>query len=421
MFDLIIKKITSSKLINKSLWHLLGTLISKAAVFITSILAVRLLGPENFGRIGIIQQTTAMLITFSVMGLSQTAILFVGNSSNKSLSDQIFVSKKIFRIGLLTSLIMFALYLVLVDFIAYEVFGDGELKSLLQLCSLVLVGSTLNQVQFGVMSGLGLFNKMALTNISTGLLSVPLTYYLMVEQGIQGFVLALIINCWITFILNRFFINKNFRPLKVLGTKFINEPSYYSIMKYASSNVIGAILFTGSTWFALSVLSRRGGLEEVGVFNASMQIFSILYLLPSILSQVLMSVTAQSGINSNSLRKIILTIFMLVSFSSFLLSYFNTEILSIYSKDFIKYSLALTWILATVPVASIVNILDHYSNGLGLVKVRIVSHLTFALFYSVLALINVNNPIDLALALFFAYLARFLILYCFLSIRLRLI
>lgn len=409
--------ILSSPLFKGFSWNLAGNLVSKGAIFITSLLAANLLGAENFGRIGIIQQTTGMMITFSVMGLSQTAILFVGRSLTSPNSFKKVVISRVMRIGIVTASLFCLVYLLLVDYIALKVFDDSSLTYLLLICSLVLLGNSINQIQFGILSGLGKFNKIAFTNISIGVFSVPVTYFLMKKLGVEGFVWALVANSWLTFSFNKFFINKEVRAAEKKEEP--SAPSYRSLISYAGSNVIGAILFTTSCWFALGVLTRKAGLIDVAAFNASMQIFSILYLVPSILAQVLMSITSQEGFHSKKLRNIVIVTFISISGISIVSSLLSSQILSLYSYELKAYSSVLNWILAIVVIASVINLLDHYANGLGLVKVRIASHIVFASCYIALTIVFVEDAVSLVTMMFAAYCCRVLTLYYLLHNRLR--
>ncbi len=409
--------LSTSNLVKGFSWNLGGSLVSKGAVFITSILAANLLGVNDFGRIGIVQQTTGMMIVFSVMGLSQTAILFVGRSLHSSVMSQKAVVNRIINIGMISIVFTCGVYLILVEYIATEIFGDSGLSYLLALCSLVLAGNTINQIQFGILSGLGKFNNIALTNIFVGIFSVPITYVLMVWLGVEGFVWALISNSVLTLIINRIFIFKILASSKKIGS--VSIPSYRTLLVYSSSNVVGAGMFSIASWLALGVLTRKAGLVEVAAFNASMQVFAILYIVPSMLAQVIMSTVSRKGLDKRALKFIVLLVLIFVSISSIFFSLFSVQILSVYSDDLSNYSIVLNWVLVVVVIASIVNILDHYANGLGLIKVRILSLTVFSFFYFGLAVFLVESAADLAGVLLSAYVLRVAVLYSLLHRRLR--
>lgn len=418
-------KIFTSRWLSSFSWNLFGNVISKGAVFLTSLLAANLLGAENFGRIGVIQQTTGMMITLSVMGLSQTAILFVGRNLSSSVELKRVIISKIMKVSIVATAIILSIYMLLVDYISLVIFEDINITYLLELCAFVLVGNTINQVQFGILSGLGKFKNIAITNITVGLLSVPITYMLMKEIGVAGFVWALILNSFLTLLMNKFFIYQYLNAGLVKVKKKIesnNELSiitYRSIITYASSNLVGAILFTVSSWLALGVLTRRAGLLDVSAFNASMQFFSIIYLVPLVLAQVLMSLTSQGSIKNKELNKIVMSLFFIVGIISFIISFFSPELLSLYSYEIKTYSTVLHWVLAIVVIASVINVLDHYANGLGLIKVRVLSQIVFSFSYFIITVSIVESAADLALSMFVAYIFRFLMLYYLLHTRLK--
>lgn len=410
---MIINRASSSHLLKSFSWNLAGNLFSKGAVFITSLLAANLLGAEDFGRIGIIQQTTAMMITFSVMGLAQTAILFVGRNLGSSILLMRITVNRVIRIGWITTIVTCLIYLLLSNYIASAIFEDPSLEYLLKICTLVLITSSINQIQFGVLSGFGRFDRIAFTNIFIGFISLPITYLLMQKLGLEGFIIALAANSWLTFLFNKFFIYKELQKEHIITKNELTAPSYKALISYATSNLIGAVLFTASSWFALGVLTRKAGLIDVAALNASMQVFSIISLAPAMLAQVLMSITSKNLLSGTRLKNIIMITFFLMVLTSLFFSIFSSEILYLYNAELKGYTAVLNYALVTVIIASIINLLDHYANGLGLVKVRIISHFVFAIFYVTLTINWVDSALSLMIAMLVAYCCRFVAL-CFL-------
>ena len=167
-----------------------------------------MLGIEHFGRLGIIQQTTAIFVVFSVLGLSITSLRFVA----KNIGEGKFVVEETIRkvkvIGISLSICMGIMFFSFSEYIADEVFNSSDISGLLKISSLVLVFNSLNQIQFGILSGLGQFKIIARTNVITSLLNIPLTFLLVVYFGLEGVVWSLVLNgVWI-YLFNHISIGK---------------------------------------------------------------------------------------------------------------------------------------------------------------------------------------------------------------------
>lgn len=409
----------SKVLASSFFWNLTGNLFSKGALFVSSIIAARILGPEDFGKVSIIQQTIAMFLIFSVMGVSVTAIKYVAENKLDFIVLKDLI-KKIYLIILFSSFLLSVFLFFLSDILSHFLVKDSSLSFILKFCSIILFINAINQVQFGILSGLSSFYSVAKSNIYGGLSSILLSYIFIVIWGLNGYILSVIVSCFIIFIFNFYFIFSHVRNMRKIESKEKNTKVYFKdLLNYSWPNLVSGIAFSISSWIVLTLVSRSLGLFEVGLYNSINQVVGILYLIPTMFAQVLMSFTASSNYSKDEiLNRGFLFIALFSCISSIPVFLFPDYILSIYSSSFSSSGALLALSIPYFFMLSFYTQLNHYLLGLGKVIYSLISVLLYSSILVFLSFILIEKGV-LGVVIAKSVAVFFQMCFCFYFVKLR--
>jgi O-antigen/teichoic acid export membrane protein len=135
-------------------------LISFFCGFITSILIARGLGPEGFGKYGLLMSVPISIGQLSDMGIGQTSIRFGSKAHSLNEEDLKFsVFRWAFRIRFLISIILLILFFLLSHLISFNFWHTDESFNYLFKISLILLITN-------VLSSIPIFYFQAITNFS---------------------------------------------------------------------------------------------------------------------------------------------------------------------------------------------------------------------------------------------------------------
>ncbi len=280
-------KITQSPLLMDSFWAVFGNILGKGFSFAAGIAVARYLGKAGFGEYGLITSTLLSASIFSTFGLGYTATKYIADykSNNQALvGDVIFYSR---RITLIVSGILAFLLFVFSDYLAGNIFNDNHLSAEFKLVSIWVVFNALTTTQIGVLAGFGLFKEMvrvnAVVGIFTFLFSVTFTYFF----GIRGALLALLINQVLNWYLNNRLVERERRkyPIIEFRSKLIKNELFNFSLPIAFQEALYAI----STWLISWSIVKFSNVGELGMYQVSMQISSLILFVPGILRNVFLA------------------------------------------------------------------------------------------------------------------------------------
>lgn len=370
-------------------WNVLGNAISRGSTFVVSVIAARALGIDDFGRIGLLQQTLAIFVMFGVTGLSVTSIKYLANTKHAGRKAAGRIWKRILHVSVFLSVAIGFLLYFSAGQVSLLLTQGLELKATLEVSALVVSVSAINQVQFGSLSGLGQFRRLAVSNIISGLVNIPVAFILMVQFGLIGFVCALLTCGAILLVINNYFIWKSISELE--GNLVVSDVPVKDLLLFSLPNFFSGIIFSMSAWLVLVILSRNAGLLDVAVYNAANQIFGILYILPTLLAQVAMSLSAARDKDKQLILKnsvVAVAIFTVLTGVPVFL--FSSELMAMYGSAFSENGLVLAVMVPALVLLSINNQFDHYALGQGWVKENLYLTFFYSVIFVVLALVLVG-------------------------------
>ena len=261
------------RLAKGAFWSLAGSLISRGLGLISAIIVGRMLGKDDYGALGIIQNTIGMFGALAGFGMGLTANKHVAEFKR---TDPARAGRIIGTASLLawvsSGVMALALFLA-APWLAAHTLAAPRLAGLLQAGALLLLLGGVNGAQTGALSGFESFKEIARINLIAGLLSFPLMLLGVWQWGLAGVVWALIIvqlaNCLLCYRAMRNEAARFQIPIR-LGSTPVDRRLFWS---FSLPAVLVGVLNSVAAWGASAlVVNQIGGYGDMGIYNAALRV-----------------------------------------------------------------------------------------------------------------------------------------------------
>ncbi len=233
-----------------------------------------LLGPAGMGISGLLTSTTNFIGTITNFGLNTSAIKNIAAANttgdDKRISEVASVLRRLVWItGILGTLVT----LVLSPLLSELTFGNRDYTIAFMWISITLLLTQISNGQLVVLQGMRKLQFLAKANLAgttaSLFISVPLYYV----WGIDGIVPALILSSVGTLLFSWFFASKLGIPsIKVNKSLLYSEGGDMIRMGFILS--VNSLVAVGTSYIVRIFVSRIGGIEQVGLYNAGFTIIN---------------------------------------------------------------------------------------------------------------------------------------------------
>lgn len=335
-------------------WSMAGSVISRGLMLCATILVARILGKTSYGELGMIQSTVGMFGVFAGFGLGLTATKHVAEfrRSDPQRAGRIIGLSGLFAI--LTGGLMALGLFIFAPWLAANTINAPHLAGVLRIGALILFINALNGAQTGALSGFEAFRTIALVNLFIGLISFPLLVAGAYFGGLTGAVWALAINLGFNWLINHLALRQEARRYGVPFTLNGCTNEWPILWKFSLPAAISSAMVGPVNWICNAMLvNQPAGYDEMGIYNAANQWFSMMMFLPGMLGGVVLPVLSdQFGQNKTveSKRTIALTLKANLLFLGpliLLTSILSPYIMALYGDGFIQGWPTLVLVLLT--------------------------------------------------------------------------
>lgn len=267
---------TGRRMAKGAIWTLSGSIVNRGLGLLGTILVARLLGAEQFGVAGVIQQLVSTVGGFIGLG--------IGGATTQFLAAALVSDRK--RAGRVLGVSFgWAWGSAFVGSLGIVIFSDritGHLihgvasELIISLSCWLLAASLLAQSQTGALMGFEKFSSIAFGNAISGLLSIPAQYVLVRILGIPGFIAGVALGETIRWLVGSY----NLRiVMRANGVHFeqgrVSE--FREMLCYAIPNTFSGAMVGSATFFCSLIIGKTGaGFGDVGIYNAAQQFRMIL-------------------------------------------------------------------------------------------------------------------------------------------------
>lgn len=239
----------------------------------SKVIAV-LLGPSGMGIAALFLSATNFISILTSFGLGTSAVKDVAaanRTKNEIRIAQIIIVFR--RLVWFTGLLGAITTLVFASWLSEISFGNKDFTIAFSWLSCTLLLNQLTRGQNVLLQGLRKLQYLAKANIIGALfgfiISLPIYYYL----RINGIVLAIILSSFITYVVALYFSKK-------LSVRKINVAWHETIlvgkgmMKMGFMLSLGGLMTAGGSFIVRVFISKEGGIDDVGLYNAGLAIIT---------------------------------------------------------------------------------------------------------------------------------------------------
>ncbi|WP_316632900.1 oligosaccharide flippase family protein [uncultured Flavobacterium sp.] len=233
----------------------------------TKLIAI-FIGPAGMGIIALLNSTLGVVSGISGLGMETSAVKNISenykNDDLKTVSRTIQIIKKIvFFTGILGMLLVIIFSKVL----SIITFGDSSQTYSFVFIAVTVLFKQLSSGQLAVLQGLRQMKLLAKANLYGNLFgllfSIPLYYFLRIEAIIPTIIIASL-----SALLFSFYYSDKIKIDKEKISKTVLLTEGKSIIKLGFMLTISNVLTLLSTYLVQIYISKSGGLEQVGFYNA---------------------------------------------------------------------------------------------------------------------------------------------------------
>ncbi|AQT68326.1 O-antigen translocase [Anaerohalosphaera lusitana] len=280
----------ASRLAGGAFWSLVGRVVSRGFLLVSLILAARILGQEEYGRVGIVRSTIGTFMIFASFSMSITTTKFIAqyrNTSKSHISGIVFWSLLVVVVA--GSLVTLAL-IGLSPFIASQFINDLSISPMLKLAACILFLVALEGVLQGVLAGYESFGKIALANTVSGITGLVGIILLAQLLGGLGVILGLLLRMAVQVMALGALV---FRELRVQGIRpapIHKRESFKMLFSFGLPAFLGGIVPSIAFWASAVLLTREAGYEQMAIFDAANQFRAGILTLHSAAGMILLPV-----------------------------------------------------------------------------------------------------------------------------------
>lgn len=301
-------RMLQSKLFKDSFWAVFGNGFGNALMLLAGILIARFLGKDLYGEYGVVKTTMFYIASFATFGLGFTSTKYIASSIKENPACLKSIVRSSMMITLLFSGLIAGLLLIFAPLVA-QFLEEDCLVFPLRALAIVIVFKAITTTQIGILSGFKDFQHIAYNSLGSGFvmlaLCVPLTYFF----GLKGSLLSLLLSQMFNAFINYFSV-RNY--IGVLSNQ-IRKSYTREMLKFSFPVALQESSFTICHWVAIMLLTKLSSMGELGLYTASVQWNSIILMIPTLLTNVVLSYLSSSA-NNEVQHKRNVRIMLLVNF-----------------------------------------------------------------------------------------------------------
>lgn len=290
-----------SKQITSNLFYLSITeLLSKGLIFVYTIHLSRVLGAEGFGKIGFASSVLSFLVIFVTIGMDSYGTRAIAQKPE----DQDKIVNQIFSLRLVLSLIIYGLFLLLINFVSMG--NEAKLVTIIYCLSLFGQALNMNWVFLAIQK----MRPIAIRQIVLSIVTLIGVYtFVRAENDAINASAVISISALVSLITVLFYYH-----FKIAKLKLIYNWKHFKIIIYSSfpiglSFLITTIYNNVSVYF-LGVLINDD-FYQTGIMSAA-QKFLAVGMIPSALLQQAFFPTLSGLVNDSKKREEVFTIYLKV-------------------------------------------------------------------------------------------------------------
>lgn len=233
-----------------------------------------LLGPLGMGISGLLSSTISFIAALTTFGLSTSAVRDISTAHGSGDQNRLAVVASVFRkLIWITGLLGAVVTAVFSPLLSEITFGNRDYTLAFIWLSVTLLLNEISSGQSVLLRGTRQIKFMAQASMIGSVLGLITTIPLYYFYGVKGIVPAMIITSITALILTRYYANKlDIKSVSVSKVQTISEGKEMLKMGFMIS--LSGLLTLGASYIVKIFISNRGGVEQLGLYNAGFTIIN---------------------------------------------------------------------------------------------------------------------------------------------------
>lgn len=308
-----------------------------------------LLGPTGMGIMGLLTSTTGIIISMTNFGLNTSAVKDIATAYRTGDERRIGTVISVFqRIVWFTGLFGLIVTALLSPWLSQLTFNNRDHTLAFLWLSIILLFNQLSSGQLVLLQGMRKLNYLAKANLFGSALGLLVTIPLYFIWGIDGIVPGIISSSLVSLLISWYFSRRIKVERTALPTRqIITEGKSMLLMGFMIS--LSSLLSIGASYIVQIFISRTGGVEQLGLYNAGFAIINTYVGLIFVAMGTDYYPRLSAVANDNSLSKQTInqqaeiSILIIAPILVVFLIFINWVVILLYSKKFFAVNEMIYW------------------------------------------------------------------------------
>ncbi len=360
------------------IWLTAAEVIYNLSGYVVHALTGRILGPEAYGRYGLVITLTTMVIVLVGNGIPTTMSKYLSAAFEKNPGDIYAIRRSAAKLQAIIMGTLTVLFFLVAPLIA-RFLGDPSFTPLFQLSALIIPAFAASSFNLYYFVGLHFFRVQAalktIRSVARVGFIVTFAYYYGVSGAVTGNILAPLAVFLSGLAIERFLTKKYFP--KAITEKTDKDFPWRTLLTYAWPLTVFLLFYELILTTDLYLVKALLGSDYLtGIYNAAITVgripYYLFYALALILIPAIAKTTAESDhaeterLVNKSLRLLVLLLFPLVTL---LIAYAPESLNFFYGSRFADAAIPMNIYVIGVGFLTVFYVLSFALNGAGLVKI----------------------------------------------------
>ena len=387
-----------------------GSLILiKLIVIVNSVIKARLLGPELLGVLAILYSIQSMSVLFASITLPTALAKFTAeydSLNRKREIEKVFSTTMIVCIGI--TIMITSMVFIFSDLIATRIYNREDMGILIKLLAFAIALASITPIMNGALQGLKRIKLLAKISIINALITLPITYLLILKMSITGAVLAICAGTIFSLVFMGYVLKSIFSKRDIKFSFHLDRPNLKRLIKFVWPIFISQAFIIPSVWFGKTYLSIVHGFGIVGFYAVGEAVaLPLLFMASAVAKPLLPYWSSHFSQNTNAMEhrkveEVVRKVCITTQFSAIgLLLVLDYLVIVLYGNKYLESIYIAYFLIIYTSIAAINTTLTNlwFARGMTkfLMKIDIIS---IAVYIPILFLfVNMFGAIGLALTL----------------------
>ncbi|WP_394210643.1 hypothetical protein [Enterovibrio calviensis] len=348
------------KIINSSFFLLMGTILSRALMFLINLVAARTLPVSSFGQYMFLRNTISMLDGVLSASVGNNAIKDIGERQGDIGRLKKYVGSLIVLNLAFISLFL-AIFLITGDTISKYLFSNSNGQEIIFFLSMVVFSFTILSSLFQkIMIALSKYREMAYISFICAVIILPLSYLMISNYSLNGLFASVAAYFFIDTALRIYYVS---RILVVNSIKDYWVDLYItviSILKKSSYLVTTAIVSSLSFWlYRVIILERSGEFSTLANFDVAYQLGVFSLMVTGVTTNVALQMLSNKSAETRKVYRANMIVNLVIAIIfALVITLFSSGLLSLFGESYMEQG-HLVFLVAVMTIFATVNSINN--------------------------------------------------------------